>query len=519
MFSDLTSTPQPQLADQPFPVWVGAMVGGGSLVNGMEFGRGSVADYDAWEQLGNDGWGWDSLFTYFKKSSSFTPNPPDIVEKYNYTYDEAAFGGGPVQASFPDYQYPELPDFWDATAELGLVHQQEGAAGVIGAYWAPHSKDPVLQTRSSARTAYYDPINQRPNLSLLTGHYVQEIILEQLTAKGVKVTSREDGSTFSACAGKEVILAAGAVHTPQILQLSGIGPKSVLKAAGIETKLDLPAVGSNFQDHAVAYLSWNFTKDTTPNANSLQTDPAFNQSAYEQYVTNKTGPYTKAHGNGVTFLSLKTIAPDQYEAISSKYADQNATQYLPSIYSQESTLLAGYLAQQKILAAEFASDDAAVYEFPFDGGGAGVTAMQKPTSRGTVFINSTNPYGPPIIDYYSFANPVDTDVLDAGVAYTRKFFSTNALAKYEPVEVGPSTGASGEQLLNSGIVQPSFAHPSCTCAMMPQEQGGCVDAELKVYGVQGLRIVDASIMPLIPACHLQGTVYAIAEKAADLILG
>lgn len=348
MFSNLNSTPQVHLADQSFPVWIRAVVGGGSIVNGMDYVRGSAADYDAWEQLGNEGWGWDSMLQYFRKSATFTPNPPSVMAEYNYTFYPAAYGNGPLQASFPDYQYPEMPDFWKATQELGLPHQVEGALGKIGTYWALESKDLVSQTRSSARTAYYDPIRTRPNLHLLTGHYVQKLELEGLTAKGVEVISRADNSSLLAFARREVILAAGAVHTPQILQLSGIGPEQVLQAAGIDVRLDVPAVGANFQDHPVMYLTWNLTKDTVPNATSLTTDPAFNQTAYQEYITNRTGPYTMAHGNGANFLPLQTIAPTEYGSIASNLSSQNASSYLPTIYSNEEALLSGFLAQRRI---------------------------------------------------------------------------------------------------------------------------------------------------------------------------
>lgn len=147
--------------------------------------------------------------------------------------------------------------FWEALEELNVTKVEEGALGKPGAFWEAASIDPVLQTRSSARTAYYDPIVNRTNLHLLTGHYVHELVLSNLTVEGVKIVSRADNSTTLAYAKKEVILAAGAVHTPQILQLNGIGPSTILEAAGVDVLVDLPGVGSNFQDHPVAFLKFN----------------------------------------------------------------------------------------------------------------------------------------------------------------------------------------------------------------------------------------------------------------------
>ncbi|KAG9708790.1 choline dehydrogenase-like protein, partial [Aureobasidium melanogenum] len=317
------------------------------------------------------------------------------------------------------------------------------------------------------------------------------------------------------------ILAAGAIHTPQILQLSGVGPASVLKEAGVKVKVDLPGVGNNFQDHPAAYLMWNFNNDTTPNTNSLTNNATFNATSYDEYVANKTGPYTQAHGNGAAFLPLSKIAPNTYETIANKLASQEAADYLPAMYSDYPELVAGYEAQRKIQVEQFTSDNASMYEFSFQGGGFAITALQKPTSRGTVYLDPKNPYGEPVIDYHGLQNPVDMDLLLASIRYTRQIYNTSALSVFEPVELTPGTKYQTDDELKSqiasGLVLPTFAHPASSCAMMPRDLGGVVDSGLQVYGIKKVTIVDASIMPLIPGTHLQATVYAVAEKAADII--
>lgn len=160
--------------------------------------------------------------------------------------------------------------------EMKINKVQEGALGEPGYFWVPATTDPKYQTRSSARTAYYDPIASRSNLKVVTGVQAQEIVFATLTAKGIKLLDKTTGKTYTAYADMELILAAGAIHTPQILQLSGVGPASVLKAAGVDVKVDLPGVGNNFQDHAAAYLMWEFQNDTTINTNSLSTNATFN---------------------------------------------------------------------------------------------------------------------------------------------------------------------------------------------------------------------------------------------------
>jgi choline dehydrogenase-like flavoprotein len=319
----------------------------------------------------------------------------------------------------------------------------------------------------------------------------------------------------------ELILAAGAIHTPQLLQLSGVGPASVLKAAGVNVKVDLPGVGSNLQDHPVAYMMWAFNNDTTINTNSLNTNATFNATSYDQYVANKTGPYTQAHGNGAAFLPLSKIAPKTYKTIAAKLAAQKSADYLPDMYSKYPELIAGYEAQRKIQVKQFSGDDASMYEFSFQGGGFAISALQKPTSRGTVYLDPKNPRGEPIIDYHGLENPVDTDLLLASIRYTRQIYNTTALSVLEPVEVSPGADVQTDDALKakmeSGLVLPTFAHPASTCAMMPRTLGGVVDAGLQVYGIKKVTIIDASIMPMIPGTHLQATVYAIAEKAADII--
>lgn len=414
-----------------------------------------------------------------------------------------------------------MPAFWDAMDEMKINKVQEGALGEPGHFWVPASTDAKYQTRSSARTAYYDPIASRSNLKVVTGVQVQEIVFATLTAKGVKLLDRDTGKTYTAYANMELILATGAIHTPQILQLSGVGPASVLKDAGVKVKVDLPGVGNNFQDHPAAYLMWSFNNDTTPNTNSLTNNATFNATSYDEYVANKTGPYTQAHGNGAAFLPLSKIAPDTYQTIANKLASQEATTYLPAMYSDYPELVAGYEAQRKIQVEQFSSENASMYEFSFQGGGFAITALQKPTSRGTVYLDPKNPYGEPIIDYHGLQNPVDMDLLLASIRYTRQIYNTSALSVFEPVELTPGTKYQTDDELKSqiasGLVLPTFAHPASSCAMMPRDLGGVVDSGLQVYGIKKVTIVDASIMPLIPGTHLQATVYAVAEKAADII--
>lgn len=508
------------------PVLVGNVVGGGSVVNGMAFDRASAADYDAWEQLGNSGWNWNSLLYYFKKSTTFTPPPASNCQDFGTTYDASYYGSnGPVQASFPNFEYPDTKTIWASfEAENVPLPKEQGSGNAVGAYWIPTALQPETQTRSHARNAYYDPVKSRSNLVLITGNTVNEILFNQglltgYTANGVQFKSRTDGSVKQVYAKREVILAAGSVFTPQLLQLSGLGPKNVLMAAGVKVKKDMPAVGANMQDHPNANMYYDTKNWATPNPLS-GLDPAFNASAWAEYQNNRTGPITQAHGSSLAFLSLQSVT-SKWNTIVQTVKSQNPRSYLPSVY-ENAALLRGFKKQREIITNLHSSPNAAVGEFPMVPMGLAIGSLQRPLSRGTITIDPSNKYGAPVVQWNSLQNPVDRQILVEMVRWIRQHWARPELAKYSPVELVPGTQAQTDDEIIGDLVQQkaleaSFAHMSGSCAMMPESYGGCVGSDLLVYGVRGLSIVDASIIPLIPATHLQATMYAVAEKAADLI--
>lgn len=520
---NITSAPDAELGGSTHMVLVGNVVGGGSVVNGMAFDRASAADYNAWETLGNSGWGWSGLLPYFKKSTTFTPPIASLATEFNMTWDASYYGkNGPLQASFPRFEYPDTKTIWKAFRAEGIPTPVEHASGqAVGAYWYPTALDPTTETRSHSRNAYYDPVASRPNLKLITGQRVTEILFDsKLSATGVQFQSQSDQSVSKVYAKREVILAAGGIFTPQLLQLSGIGPKSVLQAAGVTVKKDMPAVGANFQDHANMNMFFSLSNLSFPNPTSLSTNATYNASAWQEYVTNKTGPYTMAHGSSLSFLSLPQITSN-YSAIVAQLKAQKARDFLPSAYDN-AALLKGYEAQRSIVLGMLSGNDAAAGEMPMAPFGYSIGALQRPSSRGTVYLDPANKYGPPIVNYNTFMNPVDKGIIVAMVRWWRQHWARPELAVFSPVEVTPGVQVqSDEDILNalvgSRAVSPSFAHPSGACAMMPEKLGGCVGSDLRVYGTTGLSVVDASILPLIPATHLQATMYAVAEKAADII--
>ena len=238
---DIYSAPVPNLGNQTFLVTVGNVVGGGSYVNGMQWDRGADADYDAWAELGNEGWGYSDLEPYFNKNSHFDPPSKATVDKFGITYETDAYGNGPLNVSIPDYQFPDMKTIFHSWDNVDIPHPKEGFNEPVGHYWSPNSINKATATRSTSRTAYYDPFVSRKNLKLMSNTHVDEIVFGKnrmgaLVATGVKYTPNGTKKQVQVTAKKEVVLAAGGVFTPHLLMVSGIGPKDVLQAAGVTVK-------------------------------------------------------------------------------------------------------------------------------------------------------------------------------------------------------------------------------------------------------------------------------------------
>ncbi|PPR03106.1 hypothetical protein CVT24_012411 [Panaeolus cyanescens] len=516
-----TIVPQPGINNRGGQVYAASVVGGGSTVNGMLFDRGSKDDYDNWERLGNPGWGWDGLLPYFKKSTTFTPPRADLAAEYNITWDiERAYGNGPIQATFPDWQWPSIKVQWKAWAEVGVPIQVEGAAGdAHGAYWVPSNVDQQYR-RSYARSGYFDPVQTRSNLKLLTGYRVNEVLFDaNKRAESVRIQARgtaNGAATITIKAAQEIVLCAGWLHTPQVLQRSGVGPASLLQQANIPVLVDLPGVGSNLQDHPAVGISYQYRTDLVPNRGSLQSNQTFAQWARDQWALRK-GPSSMGVGNSLATIPWPILSPT-YQTTIDKGKAQSAATYLPKTYNAQQ--VAGFVAQRDLLLTSFGKTDNGVVEIPFSGGSSTSLVLERPFSRGTVLLNPTDKYAEPTVDYNVNINPVDTDVFVAMVKFTRRWFQAPSHQQLTPVEQSPGTAITTDAQIAtwaaSGMT-PSTAHSCGTSAMQPREQAGVVSPELLVYGVTGLSVGDISIIPMIPGTHTCATVYAIAEKAADLI--
>lgn len=509
------------------------------------YDRGSAADYDAWEALGNKGWGWSGIYPFFQKGivevpphqstrltdpgTEFIPPPQELIDEFNITWDAAAYGKGPLKLGISDFQYPDIKSYWSAFDGQGARRLVDGNNGDnAGTSWYPNTMDPKTGERMHARLAYYDTVANRTNLYTLLETVATELVFDinsskRLVARGVKVTDKNTGTTKTVYAKREVVLAAGAVNTPKLLQLSGIGPKSILEAAGVKVKLAHDGVGSNFQDHPYTSMGFSISNMSKPNPTSLSTDPAFNASAWAEYTANKTGPLTQARGNALAFIPLPEVAPNSYANISAQVTAQANDAYLPAIYKGSKKLLAGVAAQRKVLAGLYSNTKAGIVEYGIPAAGSGLlVALQKPLSRGSITINPANPQGVPLILYNAMTNPLDKSMLAACVRYIRQVWARPEVAKFTPVETSPGAQYQTDteifdRVVELGSLWPTLSHPSGSCPMMPEELGGCVSDQLLFHGVEKLSIVDASILPLVPSQHIQSTMYAVGEKAGYII--
>ncbi|POS77744.1 GMC oxidoreductase [Diaporthe helianthi] len=523
-----TYAPNPALANREVSIPQGKIVGGGTKLNRMVFDRGSKSDYDRWAELGNFGWDYNALLPYFKKQEVFTPPSADIVAQWGVEFDPQSHGtSGNINVTYSPWFYPLTRNIIDATTELGIPIQKDQASGQpIGGYFCPHNIDMTKVTRSSARDAYYNTVEARTNLHLITSQHVTKLITGNsskgrgyrspslVTVTGVEYAASADAAKATVGVKKEAIMAAGPFFTPQILQISGIGDSALHSEIGVETVINLPAVGHNLEDHVLVATVATVTTDEVLSSD-LTSNATFAAEALAEYREQGTGPYSTPTGDFLLFLPLNTYSNASAQ-IAASAASTDGTQYLPAGTPAE--VVAGYKKQQAILANRLTADDSAVLELIWDGGVL-VIGLQHPFSRGNVKAVSSSVFDLPVQSAGQLSNPIDLQLLVEAVKYTRVVRNTAAIQALQPFEVVPGANVTSDADIEDFIRQnaATLYHPAGSCKLGPRKEGGVVGPDLKVYGAANLRIVDASVMPMLPASHTMTTVYAVAEKAADII--
>ena len=440
----------------------GKVLGGTSAINAMVYIRGHRQVYDEWRALGNAGWGYDDVLPLFKRS-----------EHQERGADAYHAVGGPLNVADLRHPNPLSKMFLDAAHELDLPLNAD-FNGAEQAGFGPYQVTQKDGQRWSAASAFLRPALQRPNLTVRTQAHTTKLLTEGTRVVGVSYV--QDGQAQQGHARHEVILCGGAINSPQLLLLSGIGPAGQLRAMGIPVVADLPGVGQNLQDHldvAVAYVC------TQPI--SWGTLPA---EAEQLYRESRSGPLTSNGPEAGGFLKTRPGLP------------------MPDLQFHFSP---GW-------SVGYGSDRPPGHGFAF------WPALLRPESRGYLALRSPDPFDAPLIQPNYLASEADTDVLLEGIRVARELARTQAFASVIGEEIQPGSATASAEELRTYIRRRASTvyHPTGTCKM-GDDPLAVVDAQLRVHGLQGLRVADASIMPTIVNGTTQAPAMLIGEKRADLV--
>ncbi|KAL2845044.1 glucose-methanol-choline oxidoreductase [Aspergillus pseudoustus] len=535
----LASIPQGCLNNRVLKTTQGKALGGSSAINGMAFIPPTKAGIDAWATLGATGWAWGNLQPYYKKCYTLQLPDHETQEHIGLDWLDANAHGttGPVKVSFPAQLEDPLAKAWNDTFKsLGF-----GAIGdpFLGKSLGGHSNlasvDAESKTRSYAAPAYGDPAVKR-GVQIVTEALVQRILFNgtgtpEVVAHGVEVTI--NGQIQTVRAKREVILSAGAFGTPKILELSGIGNEELLRQLNIPVTVHNPNVGENLQDHLMTGVSFEAVDGVVTADPLLRQEPEAIGAAMQQYTEQKKGPMTIGGIQSSASMpvlefhasnSQRTSTMQEYiDTLLSNPDDRSSA--IRDIFSQPNEptcMMFMFLAQADL------HDDS--------GGSFVGSSLQKgnfislgletnlPFSRGSVHITSTDISTKQTVDPRYFSHPLDLEIMARNLLDVERLQKAAPLSNYikpngrrnHPDAFLTDLQSAKKYILDTAKTAYHFCG---TCAMLPHEKGGVVDDRLKVYGVANLRICDASVFPLIPAANTMSSVYAVAERGADIIRG
>lgn len=484
-----TTTPQPQLNNKVFHFVRGKCLGGSSARNYMLYNRATVGAMQKWaDEVGDDSYEWNNVLQYYQKSCNYTMADAALrPANQSVANDTGAFirGGGPLKISYPNWANPLGSYYPSAYEQVGLKPLPGINTGELIGWAVPTSVlDPDYETRSSSQTSFLNLALQTTRLQVYPSTMVQQIIFDSnKTATGI--IAQVAGLNFTLTARKEVILSAGAVQSPQLLQVSGIGPASMLKNLGIPVVKDLPGVGQNMQDNPLYFVSYS-TPYVIP--------PATLNNYAPEYIFNKTGPLTNP--------GTQTAAFDK--ALDKPWSNASAS----TIQAFNDAYPADWPEVQL-----FSSST-----------GATLVGLLTTFSRGNISINSTSMNNPPIISPNWLSDPRDQELAVAAFRYVRQLENTTSLKQLlinGETNPGPAVQSDAQILTWIKNVVTSLYHASATCKMgRANDSMAVVDSHARVFGVNSLRVVDVSAMPFLVPGQPQSAVYMLAEKiSAEILAG
>ncbi|KAI0739119.1 GMC oxidoreductase [Daedaleopsis nitida] len=490
-------------------------LGGSSAGNFYLWNRPARDDIDAWERLGNPGWNWDNFLRYSMKSETFVPPSDEAKAAERLTYDMNVHGqDGPISLGFSNLRAGYEIPMQDALEKLGLPRLADPQAGDrVGCGMDVLSVDPRTNKRTTS-VAYLQRAGTRSNLKVLTNAVVTRVLSTpggtEFVANGVEFSVNKQLFTVSATATGEVILSAGAINSPQILELSGIGDPKVISRLGIESKVDLPSVGTNVQDHLFCGMAYELHNPEKYHTIEALVDPAVAEEQLRLYAEGR-GLFTLGVA-GVTMCPLSAIS-DRADKIALEVPASGEISGLAEQYAEQVSRLRNGAASAEFLALPM------FYSFPNPPTANAkhitlCTMLNHPFSRGTIHASSTNPLDSPAINPRYFEANIDLLTYIEQVKFVRKLAATEPFSDVVAREINPGPSVTSDE--DIGLWLKNYlttVHHTCgSCSMLPRDKGGVVDAELRVYGTKGLRVVDLSVVPLAPASHTQSIVYAIAEQ-------
>ncbi|EAU89943.2 aryl-alcohol oxidase [Coprinopsis cinerea okayama7 len=489
-----TSTPQPSLGNTSIYIPRGHVLGGSNTINGMFYVRGSSSDYDRWAKVtGDDGWSWKKILPYVFKTEKWTKLSDSHGSRGKYDprwHSETGITSVSLSAA------PQAIDakVVEASRELGgefAYNRDMNDGNMLGVGWTQLTVG--NGERSGAAMTYLAPkYANRPNLVVLSILFPPTILRKVCPPPAVLRNILLAIPELRVTAFKEVIVSAGVFNSPQILQLSGIGDVSLLQALGIEPVVNLPSVGQNLTDQPLMFLNWGLGIEGT-----VTPDAELQRKWLDQWRTNRTGPLTSSGSNHIISLRI----PDN-SSIWSGYDDPSSGKNTPHFELAISANGNPYLPPSIAVV---------------------VIAIQT-TSRGSVKLRSADPFDPPLIDSAVYASNFDFLTMKEGIKAAQRFFSAPTWSEWNLTVSPPLPPLSDEEAWNAQVdsilrlTTANAGHNGGTCAMSPRgAKWGVVDPDLKVKKVEGLRVVDSSVTPFVTAGSTQAGIYAIAERAADLI--